>query len=524
MSSSEEELNKKKKKRQRSSSSSCSMTPDAVCRLCQSDKIPGFDGEHGQLLECPVTKLRAHYFCLLFSSGLGQSGHESEGLHGFMPVDIRKEMKRGARLKCVYCKKKGATVGCARQQCKKSYHLPCGMQNQSLQQFYDQFKSYCSTHRPLQKAKQSGEKTTCSICQDEVVGKPCPKSLWTPCCDAWFHRKCLQSMALTSGQYHFRCPLCNNAQKFSQEMQQFGIYLPQRDAAWFDNNEEHQQQPVRCKAKVCFCDKPEGRAYNVADGVWEVLPCYSCGSGGIHVRCGGMDEYVDPEWHCYTCRRIVKDPEDEEAKRNSNRPIREIWGTAQAKKTKSEVQQCMVEKLPQTITNNSNTVTITPITSQTKTENSFGNNHPGASGVEIRMVVPIKAKLEDPPPPPPSGIPQETMRLTLEDIIVNGLNSKSRETNYKCTKAFSDKFNVGQKVPQKPVEKRHNSVDTEQGSPGDSDYESAHEGLPFKIRKKANTPNVPVQKKVTQPTEVVDQRIQKIQKSIKDFFHTGEAK
>ena len=59
-------------------------------------------------------------------------------IQGFLSSDVLSELKRGSRLKCVYCKKKGATVGCARPQCKKSYHLPCGLANNSLQQYYDQ--------------------------------------------------------------------------------------------------------------------------------------------------------------------------------------------------------------------------------------------------------------------------------------------------------------------------------------------------------------------------------------------------
>ena len=114
-----------------------------LCCMCQSESIPDIDAAHQQLLE--YDNLRAHYFCLLFSSGLGQSGQESEGLHGFMPIDVRRELKRGSRLKCVYCKKKGASVGCARQQCKKSYHLPCGMKNGSLQEYFDQVKLHFFT-------------------------------------------------------------------------------------------------------------------------------------------------------------------------------------------------------------------------------------------------------------------------------------------------------------------------------------------------------------------------------------------
>ena len=158
----------------------------------------------------------------------------SAGLHGFLPVDVRRELKRGSRLKCVYCKKKGATVGCAKQQCKKSYHLPCGMENNSLNQFFDQFKSYCSSHRPTQKMpnhKQNSSKKSndkCSICQDKVVARPGPASILAKCCSSWFHRKCIQKMALSFGAPYFKCPLCANQDQFSKEMQEFGIYLPQK--------------------------------------------------------------------------------------------------------------------------------------------------------------------------------------------------------------------------------------------------------------------------------------------------------
>ena len=145
MSSSDDDFKPSSRKRPRTASTSSDhgdtlqphpRSSKKLCILCQKETIPDMDSTHQQLLE--YDNLRAHYFCLLFSSGLGQSGLESEGLHGFMPLDVRRELKRGARLKCVYCKKKGATVGCARQACKKSYHLPCGMLNGSLQEFFDQ--------------------------------------------------------------------------------------------------------------------------------------------------------------------------------------------------------------------------------------------------------------------------------------------------------------------------------------------------------------------------------------------------
>ena len=95
--------------------------PDGICDFCQSNSgILSCDHLHR------LEDITAHYFCLLFSSGLGQKGGDHDGIKGFLAPDIRRELKRGARLKCVFCKKKGATVGCAEPTCKKSYHLNCG--------------------------------------------------------------------------------------------------------------------------------------------------------------------------------------------------------------------------------------------------------------------------------------------------------------------------------------------------------------------------------------------------------------
>ena len=178
------------------------------CLLCGKFKsaLGGLDDD---LLE--TDGVRAHHFCLLFASGLGQSGHdEDDGLRGFLPSEIRAEVKRGARLKCVYCKSKGATVGCSRQQCKKSYHLPCGEANSSLQQYYGKFASFCFAHRPAQKpmrpSKAAAARNECAICLQAVgEDEPAHSKLYPACCvGGWMHRKCLQKAALSSGEFHFR--------------------------------------------------------------------------------------------------------------------------------------------------------------------------------------------------------------------------------------------------------------------------------------------------------------------------------
>ncbi len=287
--------------------------------------------------------LRAHHLCLLFSSGLHQRGEDDEGLAGFLPQDIQQEMRRGRRLKCVYCKHKGATVGCARTQCKKSYHLPCGMRQGSLQQHFDQFKSFCPIHRPAQKVASSGRQRerrhknnssekSCGVCLKSLDVRPSFSVLWTPCCGGWLHRDCAQKTALSAGRHHFRCTYCNDGNRFVLEMRHMGICLPDRPASWERPGEVNHSLPLRlsCTAKICFnqLERKDGsREHDVSDSLWEVLPCEGCGSKGIHVRCGGLQDFVDPDWYCYTCRRVVSLDKQKICK-----PINTIWGSAKGTK------------------------------------------------------------------------------------------------------------------------------------------------------------------------------------------------
>ena len=59
------------------------------CLLC--GRFESGLGADDDLLE--ADGVRAHHFCLLFASGLGQSGHdEDDGLRGFLPSEIRAEV------------------------------------------------------------------------------------------------------------------------------------------------------------------------------------------------------------------------------------------------------------------------------------------------------------------------------------------------------------------------------------------------------------------------------------------------
>jgi len=276
----------------------------AVCKLCCSSRkgILSVDvllSAHG---------LTSHYFCLLFSSGLGQAGGEGEGLRGFLPGDINREAKRGARLKCVYCRKKGATVGCAEPKCKKSYHLNCGNTHKALFQFYDQFKSYCREHRPVQRMQRKGGKgeAVCVVCSGSVPRKTSLSTLIAPCCSTFLHKDCIQGKAL--GGSGRKCPNCGDGEQWLAEMRRMGVYVPEPSTAVPTDEmvgRSKQEYEEECTAKICFCDQ-EGRRSHGDQGSWRLVECQDCGGSPIHAACGGLDD-SRVSWHCYACRRLHKE-------------------------------------------------------------------------------------------------------------------------------------------------------------------------------------------------------------------------
>ena len=116
------------------------------------------------------------------------------------------------------------------------------------------------------------------------------------------------------------------------------------------------------------------------------------------------------------------------------------------------------------------------------------------------------------------------MNLFLEDIIINGLNKGCKPLPSTSIMSAGTRMNLDNK---KNCRKRSEETD---GSPGDSDYESAQEvGVPFKIRKKSVNSNSPKQSSATgDESESVVPEIQQtldqqIEKTIKNFFHKAEA-
>ncbi|XP_056445773.1 G2/M phase-specific E3 ubiquitin-protein ligase [Gadus chalcogrammus] len=276
--------------------------PEDCCVLCrQRDDTPDKFGERVYLEK---EKLTIHYLCLLTASGVYQRGEEDDGVFGFLVDDIIKETRRCSRLTCGVCKRKGAAVGCCVGSCKKKVHFPCGP-NQFIFQFSGEFMSYCVEHGPKQSlgpgALEVSLPQACSVCLDPLPPLLGYSVLKCPSCHtSWFHRACIQRQAISAGLHFFRCTLCNNKERFQEEMLTMGIYIPERDASWeLESNafEELLQVYENCDAPDCCCR--QGRSHSAKTGWFEIVRCKLCGSRGTHRRCSGLD--LDSSWACLDC-------------------------------------------------------------------------------------------------------------------------------------------------------------------------------------------------------------------------------
>ncbi|NWH61886.1 PHF11 protein, partial [Geococcyx californianus] len=94
-----------------------------TCAFCS-------EGEAGSVMYIAKERnIAAHQDCLLFSSGFVESEeYNPENLDVRFDVSsVLKELKRGKRLVCNFCRKKGATVGCEERACRRSYHYFCAL-------------------------------------------------------------------------------------------------------------------------------------------------------------------------------------------------------------------------------------------------------------------------------------------------------------------------------------------------------------------------------------------------------------
>ncbi|KAF7201219.1 G2/M phase-specific E3 ubiquitin-protein ligase [Nothobranchius furzeri] len=277
------------------------------CVLCRfADDDPALYGEKVKLKD---HNLSVHYFCLLTSNGIYQRGEEDEGVFGFLVEDIKQEVRRSSRLRCVGCKKKGACVGCNITNCRKTVHYPCGRKHKFISQFTGLFPTYCQDHSPSQSLSLGSDSSlphSCSICLDSIEPVLSYSILKCPSCHAsWFHRDCVQRQAHSAGLFFFKCTLCNNKDQFQEEMLRMGIFIPERDASWeLEANAYSELLEVyeHCDSLICLCS--DGRTFSNKSGWFMVIRCCLCGSRGTHRKCSGL-KLDARDWACSDCTRAT---------------------------------------------------------------------------------------------------------------------------------------------------------------------------------------------------------------------------
>uniref|UniRef100_A0A1A8EVE3 PHD finger protein 11 n=1 Tax=Nothobranchius korthausae TaxID=1143690 RepID=A0A1A8EVE3_9TELE len=129
-------------------SAQVAMTRDrfTCCVLCERS-------EETKITGALSTKagLTAHQNCLLFASGLACTSDKPEfdDLFGFPVEEVKKEVKRGRKLSCFRCKKRGAVSGCDVKRCQKSFHFPCAVEDEAEiieNSGKEEFRLFCFKH------------------------------------------------------------------------------------------------------------------------------------------------------------------------------------------------------------------------------------------------------------------------------------------------------------------------------------------------------------------------------------------
>ncbi|XP_033171355.1 PHD finger protein 7 [Drosophila mauritiana] len=294
-----------------------------TCVLCRSS-------EQDELIFGTVHvdgKMMVHRNCLYLSSNLIQRGDSNLDIMNFRKQDIEAEAERCRSLKCCYCRRLGANIVCCKSGCRRTFHTKCGADNLAQNQFCHTYKSFCHQHVPVLRHRPAYKKDEkCLICLDDLIAKgerfSVVSCLFAPCCrNGWFHRRCLQGYANSSG-YFFKCPLCNNIEMFRRVVY-MGIAVLNQDPSWETEPGAFAEQFRRdliCTATFC----------NVVSGHNDIpamlLYCTSCGANPSHLICTLMDydTYV-----CEVCSAVTPEavpvPEVDADSMDENSFLHPVW-------------------------------------------------------------------------------------------------------------------------------------------------------------------------------------------------------
>ncbi|KAF4787785.1 hypothetical protein TURU_167639 [Turdus rufiventris] len=200
-----------------------------------------------------TVQLCVHTYCQLFATGL----FPQEDTGHFLLEDTKHIIREAAKKSCFICCKMGASITCCETSCHRTFHLPCAPDGECVTQYFGTYRSFCWEHRPQQALQpRPSQDNTCSICLDTVEDKISYKTMGCPACqDAFFHRRCIQRLALHSG-IAFRCPCCLNQELFMMEMLTMGIRLAKRLASPSQitrHQAQAQCQPSDCPGRLLAC-------------------------------------------------------------------------------------------------------------------------------------------------------------------------------------------------------------------------------------------------------------------------------
>ncbi|XP_063808051.1 uncharacterized protein LOC135005972 [Pseudophryne corroboree] len=100
-----------------------SAQPPRPCAFCPELEE---NEEIGKLLVSPDGAIVAHSNCMLFSPQVVSKDTYSQDFFGELNVkSVETEIERARKLRCFYCKAKGASVGCNNETCRRTYHYLC---------------------------------------------------------------------------------------------------------------------------------------------------------------------------------------------------------------------------------------------------------------------------------------------------------------------------------------------------------------------------------------------------------------
>ncbi|XP_032297244.1 PHD finger protein 7-like [Coturnix japonica] len=271
---------------------------EPVCMLCRRTQVnPDICGQisvNGGLC--------AHQFCVFFADGLLKWRSRVGGIFEFPPGVIQQTIQLADQKHCFVCGERGATISCAETGCERSFHLPCAEDGECVTQYFGQYRSFCSEHRPQQAQEAApSPNTPCIICVEPVGDSTSYHTMMCPVCkEAWFHRGCIWKYAMHAATMCFYCPVCRSKGPFRSNMTALGIQIPVRPPSWWDDEwfQPLRERYGRCDAQRCTYFR--GRDTAPVSGLWELYLCTSCGAQGMHRYCSFWGPMIT-SWECSSC-------------------------------------------------------------------------------------------------------------------------------------------------------------------------------------------------------------------------------